>query len=94
MSISQDIAETVGLQAVAWLAADDELLPVFMGSTGAGEDSFRANLSDPDFQGAVLDFLLMDDAWVRRFCDDTGLDYSLPMAARQALPGGGAVHWT
>lgn len=92
--MSRDGAETVGLQAVAWLAADDELLPVFMGATGADEAAFRENLSDPGFQGAVLDFLLMDDAWVTAFCDAAGLDYTAPAAARAHLPGGGEVHWT
>jgi hypothetical protein len=37
----------------------------------------------------VLDFLLMDDAWVVAFCDAAGLPYEAPMRARAALPGGG-----
>ncbi len=84
----------IGLKAVAWLASNDELLPVFMGSTGATEDNFRAGLEDPDFQGSVLDFLMMDDAWVVAFCDENGLAYDQLMMARHALPGGGQVHWT
>ncbi|UMA65325.1 DUF3572 domain-containing protein [Roseivivax marinus] len=94
MQMTQDRAETVGLTAVAWLAANDELLPVFMGSTGIDEAAIRENIADPTFHAAVLDFLLMDDAWVVRFCDESGLDYEVPGAAREALPGGGAVHWT
>ncbi|MCC1492177.1 DUF3572 domain-containing protein [Cognatishimia sp. F0-27] len=92
--LSQESAETIGLQAVAWLASNDELLPVFMGATGASEDDFRANLQDPVFQGSVLDFLLMDDKWIVAFCDETGLAPDQPMAARALLPGGGQVHWT
>ena len=94
MSVSRDSAETLGLQAVAWLASNDELLPVFLGATGASESDFRSGLEDPGFQGAVLDFILMDDAWIRQFCDAQGLAYDLPARARAALPGGGEVHWT
>lgn len=93
MQVSRESAEMIGLQAVAWLAAQDELLPVFLGSTGASEADFRVGLEDPDFQGSVLDFLLMDDAWITQFCDSAGLDYGAPLGARQQL-GGGDVHWT
>lgn len=92
--VGRDEAELIGLQAAAWLAANDELLPVFLGATGASAEDFRSGLSDPGFQGAVLDFLLMDDAWVRSFCDEAGLAYDRPFQARQHLPGGGEVHWT
>ncbi|MCE0507007.1 DUF3572 domain-containing protein [Roseivivax sp. GX 12232] len=94
MSYSRDNAELVGLRAVGWLAGNDDLLPVFLGATGADERQFREHHADPDFQGSVLDFILMDDAWISAFCEETGLDYSAPMEARAALPGGEAVHWT
>lgn len=91
---AQDHAETVALRALGWLAATDDLMPVFLNATGASADELRARAADPAFLGAVLDFLLMDDAWVVGFCDAAGLDYEAPRAARQALPGGQQVHWT
>lgn len=94
MTLTRDRAETVGLQAVAWLAANDELLPVFMGATGASEADFRTGLGDPAFQGAVLDFLLMEDAWVQAFCAAHDLRPDTALRARAALPGGEQVHWT
>ncbi|MFW2544652.1 DUF3572 domain-containing protein [Primorskyibacter sp. 2E107] len=84
----------IGLQAVAWLAGNDELLPVFLGSTGANISDFRQNLEDPAFQGSVLDFLLMNDEWVIAFCDAESLPYDRLMRARALLPGGDMVHWT
>ena len=42
----------------------------------------------------MLDFLLMNDAWVRQFCAAQDLPPDMPFRARQALPGGGEVHWT
>ena len=87
-------AETLALQALGWLAANDDLLPVFMGASGASQADLRDRAADPDFLGAVLDFLTMDDAWVIAFCDAAGCAYTDPQSARLALPGGGQVHWT
>ncbi|MZR11775.1 DUF3572 family protein [Maritimibacter sp. DP07] len=92
--MKQEQAETIGLQALGWLAGNDELMPVFLGSTGGDLADLKARANDPGFLGAVLDFITMDDAWVVSFCDDAGLDYAQPMQARAALPGGGDMHWT
>jgi len=92
--MTPDAAETIALKALAWLAGHDELLPVFLGSSGASEADLRAGATDPAFLGALLDFLTMDDAWVMEFCNSAGLAYDDPLAARRALPGGGEMHWT
>jgi hypothetical protein len=94
MALSPDQAEALALQALTFLLSDEDLLPVFMGSSGASADDLRAGASDPAFLGSVLDFLLMDDAWIMRFCDGQRLPYEAVMQARAALPGGEAVHWT
>ncbi|MBC7138540.1 MAG: DUF3572 domain-containing protein [Defluviimonas sp.] len=93
-SAVQARAETVAVQALGWLAADSELFGSFLGATGAGVDEVRARAAEPDFLGSVLDFLLMQDGWITRFCDAAGLPYDAPMRARAALPGGDAMHWT
>ncbi len=94
MTVARENAETIGLQALTWLAANEDLLPVFLGATGASEADLRARLSEPEFLGSVLDFLLMDDAWVQAFCETHALSYDAPMKARMALPGGEEVTWT
>ncbi len=94
MTPSRESAETLALQALGWLAANDDLLPVFLGSTGASEADVRARAEDPVFLGAVLDFLMLDDAWVIGFCDAQALPYARIMQARAALPGGEQVNWT
>lgn len=90
----QEAAEALGLQALAWLVANEDLLPVFMDASGASADDLRAQAADPGFLGAVLDFLMMDDAWVIAFCDTIRAPYESVMQARQALPGGEQVNWT
>jgi len=92
--MTSDHAETIAVQALAWLAGNEELLPVFMGSSGLSADDFRTRAQEPEFLGAVLDFLMMDDAWLTAFCDSQGLGYTVPMQARAALPGGAQMHWT
>ncbi|MEP2030989.1 MAG: DUF3572 domain-containing protein [Paracoccaceae bacterium] len=94
MVMSQETADTVALQALAWLAGNDELLPVFLGTTGASAQDLRTRAADAEFLLSVLDFLMMDDAWVIAFCDETSIAYDIPMQARHALPGGTPTHWT
>lgn len=94
MNITRESAETVALQGLAWLAGNEELLPVFMGATGVSEADLREQAQDPVFLGSVLDFILMDDAWIIGFCETQGIDPQLPMQARAALPGGEQVNWT
>ena len=90
----QQTAETVALQALAWLAGNEDLLPVFLNASGASVDDLREGALRPEFLGSVLDFLLMDDAWIIAFCTEAGLPYEAPMRARAGLPGGEAMHWT
>ncbi|MEM1430678.1 MAG: DUF3572 domain-containing protein [Pseudomonadota bacterium] len=92
--MQREDAETVALQALAWVVGNEDLLPVFLGSTGASASDLRERAGDPEFMGAVLDFLIMDDAWIASFCQASGFAPEAPVLARQALPGGNLPHWT
>jgi hypothetical protein len=92
--MTSDAAETVALQALGWLLANPELLPVFLGATGCSEADLRSRAGEPEFLGAVLDFVTLDDAWVVGFCGAEGLPFDTPRAARMALPGGDLPNWT
>ena len=92
MQIEQ--AEVIAVQALGWLAGNDDLMPVFLSATGASADDLRTLAGAPDFLISVLDFLAMDDAWIIAFCASAGLPNDAPLKARNALPGGGQVHWT
>ncbi|MCV2893003.1 DUF3572 domain-containing protein [Lentibacter sp. XHP0401] len=94
MSASQEMAEDIGIKALIWLAGNEDLLPVFLGASGASVNDIKAQAGEPAFLASVLDFLLMDDAWVMGFCEAEGLKYEQPMRARAALPGGEQVNWT
>ena len=87
-------AQTYALKVLGWLAARDDLLELFLGSTGSTLNSMKANAQEVGFLISVLDFLMMDDQWVLECCDDTELDPNNMRFARLALPGGEELHWT
>ncbi|WP_375261508.1 DUF3572 domain-containing protein [Palleronia sp.] len=92
--MKQEDAEALSKDVLLWLAAHDDLLLVFLNSTGGDAESIRNGVNDPFFLAAVLDFLMMDDAWVVACCDAIGMPYDRPARARAALPGGAETHWT
>lgn len=91
---AQDSAEALALQALEWLAGQDDLFPQFMAATGADVADLPLAATRPEFLAAVLDFLLMEDAMVIGFCDAAGLRNETPMQMRALLPGGPGPHWT
>ena len=92
--MSQEAAQTIAIEALGWLVGNDELLPVFMGSTGTSAEDLKAGIEDPFLLVSVLDFILMEDQWVLDFCDFMGFDPHKLQSVRHALPGGEMVHWT
>ena len=94
MSYTRESADVIALRALAWLAANDDLLPVFQGSSGASEEDIRNGAHDPSFLGSVLDFIMLDDAWVIDCCASLQIPNETLMQVRQLLPGGEQVNWT
>ncbi len=92
--MSPEHAELIAIQALGWLAGNEELCPVFLGSTGGSIDELRTRATDPGFLASVLEFITMDDTWVVSFCDTVDLAYDQPLRARYALPGAEQVNWT
>jgi Protein of unknown function (DUF3572) len=92
--MQRESAQIIALQALGWLASDDELFQTFLGATGASAGDASARAQDAEFQAAILEFLLMNDAWVIGFCDAVGISYTVPMEAQVTLLGGPHLHWT
>jgi hypothetical protein len=84
--LDDDQAQAVALQAIAFIAADDELLPRFVALTGCGLDSLKDRIGEPAFLGGVLDFLLADEPSLLAFTAAAGIAAELPAAARTLLP--------
>jgi hypothetical protein len=92
--MKQEVAETGAVRVLGWLVGEEDLLPVFLGATGANLDDLRARAADPEFLASLLDFVLMDDAWVLSCAEALGLPPGDIMAIRRALPGGNLPSWT
>ncbi|MEY3004598.1 MAG: hypothetical protein RLZZ491_1774 [Pseudomonadota bacterium] len=92
--MKQDVAEIRALAILGWLAGQEDLLPLFLGATGATETDLRARASEPEFLASVVDFLMMNDAWVISCASDQGWRPDEVMAIRAGLPGGDLPAWT
>jgi len=93
-SIAPDRAALIGVQALSWIATDDDLLGLFMDQAGTDADDVRARATDPGFLGFVLDFILQDDARVIGFAGAQGMAPEDVAGVRRALPGGDVPEWT
>jgi Protein of unknown function (DUF3572) len=80
-------AETLGLQALAFIAADEERFQRFLVSTGTTPDDARARAADPHFLAGVYDHMLADEALLVAFADTAGIAPEKIVAARYRLPG-------
>jgi hypothetical protein len=92
--IGQETAEALALQALGYIAAQDDLLMQLLATTGATLGDLRAGAGDPAMLAAVVDFLLSDDALVADFARASGVPPDRLAEARAALPGGDIPHWT
>jgi hypothetical protein len=94
MTNERTSAETLALRVISWLLEDADRTQGFLAATGATPADLATQATDAGFLGAVMDFLLSDDALITGFCDTAGLPYAAPMQARPHLPGFSQMHWT
>lgn len=92
--MNRENAEIIGIKALGWLVAEDDLIGQFLNMTGSSVDDMRARAQDPEFLGYVLDFLMLSDETVIAFCEAVSLPTDAPMQARMLLPGGDVPNWT
>lgn len=86
--MNREQAETIALQALSFLAKDDELLGRFLASTGLTPQELKQHIREPEFLGGVLDAILADDNVLLEFCNVASLSPNTLIMARKALPGG------
>ncbi|MGE0666328.1 MAG: DUF3572 domain-containing protein [Sphingomonadales bacterium] len=92
--MNTDRAETIALQALAFLAADDEALGGFLHVTGLGMGELRAAAGNPETLAGILDYVLQDEAMLLAFCEAADILPEEPIRARAHLPGGDVPHYT
>jgi hypothetical protein len=92
--MNRDSAETLALEALAFLIGDADLGPMFLNATGMAPADLAARAGEPTVLAGVLGFLMQDDRWIRDFCEATGRPPANVQRALHALPGGASVDWT
>jgi hypothetical protein len=85
-------AETIALQALAYLIKDEELLEQFLTTSGLSPDDLKKKFNDPQLLGGVLDAILSDDAVLLAFCNTVSLSPETLIKARKTLPGGYEIY--
>jgi hypothetical protein len=80
--------ETLALQALAFIAGDDDRLERFIGLTGIDPGQLRAIAQDPAGLGSVLDYLLGWEPLLLEFAEAHDLKPEGIAIARRKLPGG------
>ena len=77
----------MALQALAWLASDEERLVRFLNLSGLTPRGLRATATQPESLGAVLDYLLAWEPLLRASPRSTASRRRLIAHSRQRLPG-------
>ena len=85
--MTQDRAETIAIDGLAYLAGLPEQIEKFLSLSGLDVAALRNGAGEPDIQRAVLDFLLTDDALVTGFCEQQKLEPRDLHMAHRVLAG-------
>jgi hypothetical protein len=84
-SLSRESAESLAVQALAFLAAEPDRLGRFLAETGIAPDAIRGAATSPGFLMGVLDHLLADERLLTAFADEAGIGYETVGRARGVL---------
>jgi Protein of unknown function (DUF3572) len=85
--LTVDAAETLALQALAFVLADPKQISRFLALTGSTPQDFRETASSRELQIATLEYLLSDEALLLAFCGEAGVDPTTIVPAHQLLAG-------
>lgn len=86
-AISQEIAETIGLKALKFLAEDGPRLGRFLALTGLGPADLKRSASSPAVLQAVLEHLLSDESLLLVFAAEADVAPADVEPASRVLAG-------
>jgi hypothetical protein len=91
--MTRDLAETVAIQALSFIAQEPERLGRFLAVTGLEPESLRAAAAEPNFLPGVLEYLAGDEMLLREFANQSAIAPELVTRAHDLLVGaaGGRV---
>ena len=81
-------AEALAVEALAFIASDDNLLPRFLAITGIEAADIRRAAATPGFLAGVLQFIAAHEPTLLQFAEASGRDPASVTKALAALPFG------
>ncbi|KTR06961.1 hypothetical protein NS365_05630 [Aureimonas ureilytica] len=81
-------AETIGIEALSFLASDQDLMQRFLDVTGIEADEVRTLVSHQSFFVGVLDFISAHEPTLMTFCGFAALQPDEVSNARRKLDAG------
>jgi hypothetical protein len=85
--MTEEVAATLALKALAFLTRNPDDMGRFMGGSGLDVASLRMRADEPDIQVAVLDFLLTNEPLLISFCEGDSIPPRDVHMARYTLGG-------
>ena len=85
--ITREIAESLAIAALGFLAQDQEQLGRFLAASGIGPDMIRKAAADPAFLAGVLDHVVSDESLLIAFAQHTRTDPGTVARAQALLAG-------
>jgi hypothetical protein len=85
--IDREAAESLAVQALAYLANDPEQLARFLALSGIGPQAIRAAAADPQFLAGVLDYVAGEEKLLLALADHLQMKPEQVWRARAALSG-------
>ena len=82
-----EAAEMLAIQALGFIAEDNDRLAGFLAATGIPAEEIRAAAGAPDFLAGVLEHMLGDESLLIAFALTAGIDPAEVARARSALGG-------
>ncbi|WP_367714539.1 DUF3572 domain-containing protein [Nitratireductor sp. GISD-1A_MAKvit] len=86
--MQREESESIAVSALAFIAADEKLLPRFLSLTGIEAEQIRSAAAEPGFLAGVLQFILAHEPTLLRFCEESGIPPEQVARAPHALPHG------
>jgi Protein of unknown function (DUF3572) len=92
--MNQELAEIISLQAVSFIAEDEDRLSALFQETGLSVGDFQDLAENPYTLAGVLDFLLAHEEILVEFCEKNNINPEMPLKIRRFFPGGSEEFYT
>ena len=84
--MQQEEAETLALEILGFIAADDYLMRGLLAQSGLTQQDFMQSVSNPAFLAMILDYFMSNDKAAGNFLEEKNYSPNIIQNARRALP--------